>query len=113
MGACHKAHDDDLEKEPAPEKEDENPVATHVDESKPYPDKNLHWSVPKDKKVKKWCSTKFGAVPCTMLKEAQEAGLLAHSDAMETNMFLDETGTGASNLDDSPDLVDVIGFEDE
>jgi hypothetical protein len=32
---------------------------------------------------------------------------------METNMFLDETGTGASNLDNSPDLVDVIGFEDE
>jgi hypothetical protein len=113
--ACHKAHDDDLEKEPAPEKEDENPVATHVDESKPYPEKNLHWNMDKkDKgKVKKWCSTKFGAVPCTMLKEAQEAGLLAHSDAMETNMFLDETGTGASNLDNSPDLVDVIGFEDE
>merc|ERR1711865_1272919 len=112
--ACHKAHDDDLEKKQGKEqKEDDSSIRPKVDPNKPYPQKNDHWSLPKDKKVKKWCSTKFGAVPCSMLKKAQEAGLLADSEtSMDTESFLQDD-TGIASLDNSPDLVDMISFGDE
>jgi len=112
--ACHKAHDEDLEKKQGKEqKEDDSSIRANVDPNKPYPQKNAHWSLPKDKKVKKWCSTKFGAVPCSMLKKAQEAGLLADSEtSMDTESFLQDD-TGIASLDNSPDLVDMISFGDE
>merc|ERR1711865_445103 len=47
-----------------------------IDESKPYPHKNSNWQMPKDGKVKKWCSTEFGSVPCSVLLKARKAGLL-------------------------------------
>jgi len=84
--ACPKAHgDDDLESSD----DDEaariaaeqaaalaNVHAPPQDNSKPFPHSNTHWSVPKDGKVSKWCTTQYGAVPCSMLKKAKEAGLL-------------------------------------
>jgi hypothetical protein len=117
--ACHKARDDDLENWKPPEKEDEHPVGAHVDPSMPYPDKNRHWNIPEDKKVKKWCSTKFGAVPCTMLKKAKEAGLLgedttkpAKADSMDVEeLFEDDEGL-EDPLDQAPDLEDVISFKE-
>merc|ERR1711998_593881 len=117
---CHKAHDDeDLESAKAKaENEEENThvVGAHVDPSQPYPDKNRHWNIPEDKNVKKWCSTKFGAVPCAMLKKAQAAGLLGEDvkdvKGMDTEtLFQDDAGVDV--LDESPDLADIITFEDE
>merc|ERR1712166_615039 len=83
--ACPKAANDDLESSD----EDEaariaaeqaaalaNVHAPPQDNSKPFPHSNTHWSVPKDGKVSKWCTTQYGAVPCSMLKKAKEAGLL-------------------------------------
>merc|ERR1711865_83798 len=83
--ACPKAANDDLESSD----EDEaariaaeqaaalaNAHAPPQDNSKPFPHSNTHWSVPKDGKVSKWCTTQYGAVPCSMLKKAKEAGLL-------------------------------------
>merc|ERR1712086_147989 len=83
--ACPKAANDDLESND----EDEaariaaeqaaalaNVHAPPQDNSKPFPHSNTHWSVPKDGKVSKWCTTQYGAVPCSMLKKAKEAGLL-------------------------------------
>lgn len=54
----------------------QNVHAPPQDHSKPYPHSNTHWAVPKDGKVPKWCTTQYGAVPCSMLKKAKEAGLL-------------------------------------
>merc|ERR1711959_522724 len=69
--ACKNAHDDDLENgdddaAAAARKAamNKDPHAPQTDPSKPYPASNTHWSLPKDKKVKKWCSTKYGSVPC-------------------------------------------------
>jgi hypothetical protein len=104
--ACHKAHNDDsLE---ANYKEEEvDPNAIPIDHSKPYPDMNTHWQLPKDKKVQKWCSTKFGAVPCSMLKKAQSEGLLA-SEALEADSLIqDDTG-----LDAAPELSEIIPLSD-
>merc|ERR1711964_627605 len=94
--ACKKAHNDDLEKDSEADKADErkakadakrNPHAPKTDSSKPFPDSQTHWSLPASKKVKKWCTTKFGAVPCSMLKKAQKAGLLGsakdHQDFLQ------------------------------
>jgi len=94
--ACKNAHDDDLESQEddaavaarkAAAKRD--PHAPQTDPSKPYPASNTHWSLPKDKKVKKWCSTKYGSVPCSMLKKAQHAGLLGsandHAEFLQDN----------------------------
>jgi len=83
--ACPKAADDDLESgdndeaariaaEQAAALQDVH--APPQDTSKPFPLSNTHWSVPKDGKVSKWCTTQYGAVPCSMLKKAKEAGLL-------------------------------------
>jgi hypothetical protein len=86
--ACHKAKDDkSLEDEDAiaaraaaaEARANQTHATANIDPSKPYPDKNLHWKMPKDKKIKKWCTTKFGAVPCAMLAKAREAGLLGDS----------------------------------
>merc|ERR1711907_258547 len=111
--ACHKAHDDDLEAVTAKDNEEnQNPVGAHVDESQPYPDKNRHWNMPKDKNVKKWCSTKFGAVPCSMLKKAQEAGLLGESSIMLDTESLIQDDAGVSRLDTAPELGDIVAFED-
>merc|ERR1712072_1187729 len=101
--ACKKAHNDDLEND----KEDDaavaarkaemnkDPHAPQTDPSKPYPASNTHWSLPKDKKVKKWCSTKYGSVPCSMLKKAQHAGLLGsandHKEFLQENEGLLDT----------------------
>jgi chromosome segregation ATPase len=89
--ACKKAHNDDLESDDLAALKaaqdaaaaDAEVEAPQIDPSKPYPDNHGHFSLPADKKVKKWCTTKFGAVPCSMLKKAQEAGLLG--DAVDTN----------------------------
>jgi len=88
--ACSKSlNDSSLEDEDAvakrnaeaeAKKEEDAKVDANVDPSKPYPAKNLHWKLPADKKVKKWCTTKFGAVPCSMLAKAREAGLLGESN---------------------------------
>merc|ERR1711977_599458 len=85
--ACKNAHDDELENgdddaAAAARKAamNKDPHAPQTDPSKPYPASNTHWSLPKDKKVKKWCSTKYGSVPCSMLKKAQHAGLLGSSN---------------------------------
>jgi len=89
--ACAKAREDDLESD-----EDEaarlaaeeaarnsNPHAPPKDLAKPYPMSHTHFVVPKGGKVPKWCTTQYGAVPCTMLKKAKEAGLLGDSDLDE------------------------------
>merc|ERR1711865_450640 len=63
-------------------------AVTHTpqtDESKPYPHKNTNWQVPKDGKVKKWCSTEFGSVPCTVLLKARKAGLLGETDSKDSH----------------------------
>merc|ERR1711959_71891 len=96
--ACKNAHDDDLENENSAEAAaaaarraaaKKDPHAPQEDPSKPYPAENTHWSLPKDKKVKKWCSTKYGSVPCSMLKKAQHAGLLGsakdHTEFLQDN----------------------------
>merc|ERR1711959_381653 len=95
--ACKNAHDDDLENgdddaAAAARKAamNKDPHAPQTDPSKPYPASNTHWSLPKDKKVKKWCSTKYGSVPCSMLKKAQHAGLLGsakdHTEFLQDNV---------------------------
>merc|ERR1712093_859707 len=100
--ACKNAHDDDLENgdddaAAAARKAAMNndPHAPQTDPSKPYPASNTHWSLPKDKKVKKWCSTKYGSVPCSMLKKAQHAGLLGsandHKEFLQENEGLLDT----------------------
>jgi len=98
--ACKKAHNDDLEKDSAADKADErkakadakrNPHAPNPDNSKPFPDSQTHWSLPASKKVKKWCTTKFGAVPCSMLKKAQKAGLLGSANDKD-NFLQDSEG---------------------
>merc|ERR1711977_143979 len=100
--ACKNAHDDDLENgdddaAAAARKAamNKDPHAPQTDPSKPYPASNTHWSLPKDKKVKKWCSTKYGSVPCSMLKKAQHAGLLGsakdHTEFLQDNEGLLDT----------------------
>merc|ERR1711977_423362 len=100
--ACKNAHDDDLENgdddaAAAARKAamNKDPHAPQTDPSKPYPASNTHWSLPKDKKVKKWCSTKYGSVPCSMLKKAQHAGLLGsandHKEFLQENEGLLDT----------------------
>lgn len=85
--ACAKAREDDLEGMSSEEEEaarlaaeeaarQRNPHAPPPDASKPYPMSHTHFNVPKGGKVGKWCTTQYGAVPCTMLKKAKEAGLL-------------------------------------
>jgi hypothetical protein len=85
--ACPKAANDDLESMSSEEEEAarlaaeqaaalENVHAPPQDTSKPFPHSNTHWSLPKNGKVSKWCTTQYGAVPCSMLKKAKEAGLL-------------------------------------
>eukprot|EP00658_Telonema_sp_P-2_P041509 TRINITY_DN296_c0_g1_i4.p1 TRINITY_DN296_c0_g1~~TRINITY_DN296_c0_g1_i4.p1 ORF type:complete len:414 (-),score=197.98 TRINITY_DN296_c0_g1_i4:414-1655(-) len=85
--SCAKARSDDLEGMSTDEEEAarlaaqeaaalQNVHAPPQDPSKAYPHTNTHWAVPKDGKVEKWCTTQYGAVPCTMLKRAKEAGLL-------------------------------------
>jgi len=85
--ACAKAREDDLESMSTEEEEaarlaaeeaarQRNPHAPPPDASKPYPMSHTHFNVPKGGKVAKWCTTQYGAVPCTMLKKAKEAGLL-------------------------------------
>lgn len=83
--ACPKAANDDLESSDEDEAARiaaeqaaalQNIHAPPQDTSKPFPHSNTHWSVPKDGKVSKWCTTQYGAVPCSMLKKAKEAGLL-------------------------------------
>merc|ERR1712093_344130 len=96
--ACKKAHNDDLENMSdaelaAEEKRKEAEAAKKIDAppidaSKPYPDSHTHFSLPADKKVKKWCTTKYGAVPCSMLKKAQAAGLLG--TAKDNDEFLQD-----------------------
>merc|ERR1712093_801478 len=100
--SCKKAANDDLENgdddaAAAARKAAMNndPHAPQTDPSKPYPASNTHWSLPKDKKVKKWCSTKYGSVPCSMLKKAQHAGLLGsandHKEFLQENEGLLDT----------------------
>merc|ERR1711977_311009 len=100
--ACKNAHDDELENgdddaAAAARKAamNKDPHAPQTDPSKPYPASNTHWSLPKDKKVKKWCSTKYGSVPCSMLKKAQHAGLLGsandHKEFLQENEGLLDT----------------------
>merc|ERR1711977_466686 len=100
--ACKKAANDDLEnmndaevaaaQRKKEEEEARDPKAPPID---PYPASNTHWSLPKDKKVKKWCSTKYGSVPCSMLKKAQHAGLLGsandHKEFLQENEGLLDT----------------------
>lgn len=85
--SCAKAREDDLESMSSEEEEAarlaaeeaarlQNVHAPPADSSKPYPRSHTHFSVPKGGKVVKWCTTQYGAVPCTMLKKAKEAGLL-------------------------------------
>merc|ERR1711907_864846 len=85
--ACPKAANDDLENMTSEEEEAarlaaeeanqlKNVHAPPQDTSKAYPHSNTHWAVPADGKVQKWCTTQYGAVPCSMLKKAKEAGLL-------------------------------------
>lgn len=85
--ACNKARADNLEAMNSAEEQAarlaaeeakslENVHAPPKDPSKPYPHTNTHWAVPKGGKVQKWCTTQYGAVPCSMLKKAKEAGLL-------------------------------------
>jgi len=85
--ACHKARNDDLEGMSHEEAEAArlaaqeaaargNPHQPPTDPAKPYPASHTHFIVPKGGKVAKWCTTQYGAVPCTMLKKAKEAGLL-------------------------------------
>merc|ERR1712202_18299 len=87
--ACKKAHNDDLEKYSAADKADEKKAKADAKRNPhaPAPDSQTHWSLPASKKVKKWCTTKFGAVPCSMLKKAQKAGLLGsakdHQDFLQ------------------------------
>merc|ERR1712093_274124 len=96
--SCKKAHNDDLENmsdaelaagQKRKEAEDAKKVdSPPIDPSKPYPDSHTHFSLPADKKVKKWCTTKYGAVPCSMLKKAQAAGLLG--TAKDNDEFLQD-----------------------
>lgn len=107
--ACKKAHNDDLEND----KEDDaavaarkaalerNPHAPQTDPSKPYPASQTHWALPKGKHVKKWCSTKYGSVPCSMLKKAERAGLLG--SVKDNNEFLQDTA-GLDTVDPIDDL---------
>lgn len=81
--ACKKARADDLETDldagrmaTEQAKALENVHSPDPDKSKPYPKSHTYYSVPEGGKVKKWCTTQYGAVPCTMLKKAKEAGLL-------------------------------------
>merc|ERR1719305_1973858 len=82
--ACAKAREDDLENMSSEEEEAArlaaeeaarrgNPHAPPTDPAKPYPASHVHFNVPKGGKVAKWCTTQYGAVPCTMLKKAKEA----------------------------------------
>merc|ERR1711939_671500 len=107
--ACKKAHNDDLEND----KEDDaavaarkaalerNPHTPQTDPSKPYPASQTHWALPKGKHVKKWCSTKYGSVPCSMLKKAERAGLLG--SVKDNNEFLQDTA-GLDTVDPIDDL---------
>merc|ERR1719247_3596386 len=94
--ACKKAREDDLENMSSEEEEAarlaaeeaaklKNVHAPPKDESKPYPYSNTHFIVPKGGKVGKWCTTQYGAVPCTMLKKAKEAGLLGDIQIDDTS----------------------------
>merc|ERR1719472_184420 len=62
-----------------------NPHAPPTDPAKPYPASHVHFNVPKGGKVAKWCTTQYGAVPCTMLKKAKEAGLLGDIKVDDTS----------------------------
>jgi len=90
------------------------PQPGNVDPSKPYPAKNQHWDLPNKKtgKVKKWCSTKFGAVPCKTLAIAKQNGLLGEDitsddhDAHEEGYELGEAqsfGLGES-IEEMPEV---------
>jgi hypothetical protein len=81
--SCAKAREDDLESDDEAARlaaeeaaRNANPHAPPRDLAKPYPMSHTHFVVPKGGKVGKWCTTQYGAVPCTMLKKAKEAGLL-------------------------------------
>merc|ERR1719305_1456524 len=88
--ACAKAREDDLENMSSEEEEAArlaaeeaarrgNPHAPPTDPAKPYPASHVHFNVPK------WCTTQYGAVPCTMLKKAKEAGLLGDIKVDDTS----------------------------
>merc|ERR1719331_2189013 len=94
--ACAKAREDDLENMSSEEEEAArlaaeeaarrgNPHAPPTDPAKPYPASHVHFNVPKGGKVAKWCTTQYGAVPCTMLKKAKEAGLLGDIKVDDTS----------------------------
>merc|ERR1711865_1171663 len=113
--ACPKAANDDLESSD----EDEaariaaeqaaalaNVHAPPQDNSKPFPHSNTHWSVPKDGKVSKWCTTQYGAVPCSMLKKAKEAGLLGD---INVDDYASKFALAMLDLQDSNE-VQEIGF---
>ena len=113
--ACKNARtDDELESEdsvggdPESEMNPTEAAQVRIDKNKPYPEKNTHWNVPADKKVKKWCSTKMGTVPCDMLEKAEAAGLIATDTLGED---ADTKSSFISDLDDAPDLVDLMDFE--
>merc|ERR1719247_2550104 len=94
--ACAKAREDDLENMSSEEEEAArlaaeeaarrgNPHAPPTHPAKPYPASHVHFNVPKGGKVAKWCTTQYGAVPCTMLKKAKEAGLLGDIKVDDTS----------------------------
>lgn len=123
--ACPKAANDDLENMSSEEEEAarlaaeqansiKNVHAPPQDQSKPYPHSNTHWAVPQDGNVKKWCTTQYGAVPCSMLKKAKEAGLLGDikvdDESKKTLNMLELEHSGADDLPKIESFDDIEGF---
>jgi hypothetical protein len=114
--ACKYAREDDLEGDdfdkatPAPTNPHNPPLGPG-----PYPRNHAHFNVPKGGKVSKWCTTQYGAVPCTMLKKAKEAGLLGDIGVDKETLSLlelteyDHQGTQVwRSAHDVVDLADSI-----
>jgi colicin import membrane protein len=117
--ACPKAASDDLESMNSEEEEAarlaaeqaaalNNVHAPPQDTSKPFPHSNTHWSLPKSGEVKKWCTTQYGAVPCSMLKKAKEAGLLGDikvdDESKRALSMLELDDTEVQSIDDTTGL---------
>ena len=52
----------------------------------------------KQDKDDKWCNTKFGKVPCDVLKSAQKAGLLTDVKAPDTTLLVELQEDGVSPM---------------
>eukprot|EP00658_Telonema_sp_P-2_P041510 TRINITY_DN296_c0_g1_i5.p1 TRINITY_DN296_c0_g1~~TRINITY_DN296_c0_g1_i5.p1 ORF type:complete len:403 (-),score=150.35 TRINITY_DN296_c0_g1_i5:461-1669(-) len=103
--ACAKARDDDLESDYSPPPEVQTDPHNPPLGPGPYPRSHTHFAVPKGGKVAKWCSTQYGAVPCSMLEKAKAAGLLGDIGPNKSKQLLLEIGEETFSAPSDIELV--------